>query len=299
MKEIGQILKARREELGYSLSKMSERTKVPTAKLNAIEEGNLTYFKDELTYVKFYVRYYFNSLHLNYDDYKELLNASLDEYTQTSTLKKIEETNESNARVKSRVQNASSKKSKTGQSKLKNKVKVDLGFVSMFVISILIVLALIYVFISSVLPMLSKNVDDQKVIIVPDPIVHEENPDDDVVPEEPVLTLATVGKIDYEITGFTADQDIAFIIQLPKSKSWLSSKVDGVKTLNPARDYYEKGDTYTIIVKATEGMMVELYVGYFDSTKISVNGIDVPIDDSLVSSKNKSSFFFTFKGTTP
>jgi len=299
MKEIGQILKARREELGYSLPKMSERTKVPLAKLNAIEEGNLAYFKDELTYVKFYVRYYFNSLHLNYDDYKELLNASLDDYTQTSTLKKIEEINESNARVKSRVQNLSSSKAKTEQPKVKKKVKVDVGFVSMFVISILIVLALIYVFFSSVLPMLSKSADDQKVIVVPDPIVHEEDPDDPVDPVDPVLAVNTIGTINYEITGFTADQEITFIIQLPNSKSWLSSKVDGISTLNPARGYYEKGDSYTMIVKAKDGMVVELYIGYLASPKITVNGIEVKIDDSLVSSKNKSSFFFTLKGSTP
>jgi len=302
MKEIGQILKARREELGYSLSKMSERTKVPLAKLNAIEEGNIAYFKDELTYVKFYVRYYFNSLHLNYDDYKELLNASLDDYTHTSTLKKIEEINESNARIKSRVQNANQTKAKTEQPKLKKKVKVDVGFVSMFVISVLIVLALIYVFMSSVLPMLSKSIDDDKVIVVPDPIVHEEDPvepDDPVDPVEPVLTLTSIGTINYEITGFTVDQDITFIIQLPNSKSWLSSKVDGVSTLNPARGYYEKGDTYTKIVKATDGMVVELYIGYLASPNITVNGINVPIDNALVASKNKSSFFFTFKGTTP
>jgi transcriptional regulator with XRE-family HTH domain len=299
MKEIGQILKARREELGYSLPKMSERTKVSLAKLNAIEEGDLAYFKDELTYVKFYVRYYFNSLHLNYEDYKELLSAALDDYTQTSSLKKIEEIKESNARVKARVQNLSSPKTKTEQPKVKKKVKVDVGFVSMFVISVLIVLALVYVFLSSVLPMLSKTNDDNKVIVVPDPIVHEDDPVDPEDPVVPVLTLTSTGTINYEITGFTVDQDITFIILLPNSESWLSSKVDGVSTINPARGYYQRGDSYTKIVKATDGMVVELFIGYLASPKITVNGIDVHIDDSLVASKNKSSFYFTFKGTTP
>jgi hypothetical protein len=261
----------------------------------------MAYFKDELTYVKFYVRYYFNNLHLNYEDYKELLSASLDDYTQTSSLKKIEEINESNARVKTRVQNLSSPKTKTEKPKVKKKVKVDIGFVSMFVISVLIVLALIYVFLSSVLPMISKNIDDNKVIVVPDPIVHEDDPVDPEDPVDPVvtvLTLTSTGTINYEITGFEVDQDITFIIELPNSNSWLSSKVDGVRTINPARGEYEKGDTYTKIVKATDGMIVELYIGYLASPKITVNGIEVRIDDSLVASKNKSSFYFTFKGTT-
>jgi len=103
MNKIGQILKSRREELGYSLILMSEKTKVPLAKLQAIEEGNLAYFKDELTYVKFYVRYYFNALHLNYEDHKELLNEALDDFTQTAALKKIEALEESTKRVKTRT----------------------------------------------------------------------------------------------------------------------------------------------------------------------------------------------------
>jgi len=147
--------------------------------------------------------------------------------------------------------------------------------------------------------MLSKSADDQKVIVVPDPIVHEEDPDDPVDPVDPVLAVNTIGTINYEITGFTADQEITFIIQLPNSKSWLSSKVDGISTLNPARGYYEKGDSYTMIVKAKDGMVVELYIGYLASPRITVNGIEVKIDDSLVASKNKSSFFFTLKGSTP
>lgn len=298
MEQIGKILKARREELGYSLPKMSEKTKVPVAKLKAIEEGNLAYFSQELTYVKFYIRYYFNALHLNFDDYKEIFESSMDDFTETSALKKIQEQEEINARVKSRVKSKSKVDTpKNKRPSTKRKLQTDIGFISMFVISILVILALIYVFIAAVLPMFNKSLNEPKVIVVPDPIIHEEDPDD---PDDPVETIefaiAKKDKINYEITGFKVDEDVTFIILLPNNTSWLSSKVDGVSSINPARRYYMKGESYTLIVKAKEDLVVELYVGYLSSPKISVNGKDIEIDPSLVSSKLKSSFFFTFKG---
>jgi len=300
MLKIGQILKARREELGFSLAKMSERTKVPLSKLQAIEDGNLAYFKHELTYVKFYVRYYFNNLHLNFDDYKELLNEALDEYTQTASLKNLEEHAEINARVKHRANSHNeAHKAKTQPFNIKKNLKVDIGFISMFVISIMIILALLYVFISSVYPMLTKTKNDPKVIVVPDPIVYENEP---VKPVDPIITvefaITKTGLTQYEITGAKVNQETTFIIKMLNSMSWLSSKVDGVYTMNPARGYYKKGESLSLIVKAQEGMIVELNIGYLASPQITVNGVNVLIDQSLVASKLKRSFFFTFKGVT-
>ncbi len=298
MEKIGQILKARREELGYSLPKMSEKTKVPVAKLQAIEEGNLAYFNQELTYVKFYIRYYFNALHLNFEDYKEVLDLALDVFTQTAALKKIQEQDEMTARVKSRVKSKSKPiSSKNNSPKSKRKIQTDIGFISMFIISVLVVLALIYVFVSAVLPMINKSTNTPKVIVVPDPIVHEEDPGDTEEPIETIeFTITKMDTIHYEISGFNINEEITFVIYLPNSISWLSSKVDGISSVNPARRYYEKGESYTLIVSAKENMIVELYVGHLASPKITVNGKDVEIDSSLVSSKLKSSFYFTFKG---
>ncbi len=300
MNEIGQILKTRREELGYTLSKMSERTKVPLAKLQAIEDGNVAYFQNELSYVKFYVRYYFNSLHLNYEDYKDRLDEALDNFTHTERIKKIEEINQINLRVKQHIKKTQKGTEFSRGPKFKKTVKTNVGFISMFIVSALIIIALVYVFISAVLPMLNINKKDDTVIVIPDPIVQEEEPD---VIEEPVValkfTINKTGLINYEISGYTQNQETTFIIQLPNSMTWLSSKVDGVTTVTPARGYYEKGESYTLIVTAQNEMVVELYIGYLSTPVISINGEQIIIDDSLVSSKSKSSFYFTFKGVTP
>lgn len=301
MIKIGQILKSRREELGYTLTKMSEKTKVPILKLQAIEEGNIAYFKDELTYVKFYVRYYFNSLHLNFEDYKELLNESLDEYTQTATLKRIEELDEINTRVKNKVKTiADQNKTKKVIARPKKERKIDFGFVSMFVLSFMILLALIYVFVSDILPLMSKTDDSNQVIVLPDPIIHEGDEEipvvDPVVPVEKVLKVSMVDATHYDVSGFSTDQDITLVISQPLTSSWLGTKVNDVKIDNPATGFYEKGAVYTFITKAQNDMVIEMLIGWVYNQNMTLNGIPVVIDPSIINSGNKIYFYFTFKG---
>lgn len=300
MNQIGSILKSRREELGFTLEAMSLKTKVPLAKLKAIEEGNLAYFENEITYVKFYVRYYFNALHLDFDDYKELLDEALGDYSQTGTLKKLEAIQESNQRIKEKSQASKPVKESAKKTPKKPKPKTDVAFVSMFVVSLLIVAALIYVFISAVLPMLSKNPDDGKVVVVPDPITHEDDDDDPVIPEDKILTVTVKDPTHYEVTGYDVGQEITLIISQPNTSSWLGSKVDGVKVLNPTTGFYEKGAIYTLIVPdAHDDMEIEIVIGWVYKQKITLNGLDVPIDKSIYTSGDKTYFTFTFKGSTP
>jgi hypothetical protein len=300
MIKIGQVLKTRREELGYTLQDMSVKTKVPQAKLKAIEEGNLAYFKDELTYVKFYVRYYFNALHLNYDDYKNLLSESLEDYTQTDSLKKIEEINEANQRVKNRasvIAEGSKKSSKTSSRRVKQ--KADVGFITMFVISILVVLALIYVFVTSIIPLLNVSPDQDELIVLPDPIVHDNEPDIPDTPEVKVLTVTSVDATHFVINGYEDTQEITLIISQPYTSSWLGSKIDGVKITNPQTGFYPKKAVYTLIIpQVHDDMEVEVVIGFVYRQNITLNGIPIPIDASIKHG-SKTYFYFTFKGTTP
>lgn len=303
MIKIGQILKARREELGYTLPAMSVKTKVSQAKLQAIEDGNLAYFKDELSYVKFYVRYYFNALHLNFDDYRDLLMEALNDYTETASLKKIADLQESNARVSKRTNSIeTAKKNNADKPRRKAKAKTDVAFVSMFVISILVVLALVYVFIRSVLPMLSAQNNDIKVIVVPDPIIHDNttDPEDPVIPEEKILTVTMIDPTHYEVSGYEVGSDVTLVVSQPHTSSWLGSKINGVKVANPTTGFYEGGAVYTLIIPSvSDGMVVEQLIGWVFKQKITINDVNVPLDKSVYTSGDKTYFYFTFKGDTP
>ena len=88
MIEIGKKLQKRRLELNLSYEDVSEITKLSLPHLKAIEEGNLDYFKDDLTYVRFYVRSYCKALDVPYENFKDDIVESVEEYTNTITMKK-------------------------------------------------------------------------------------------------------------------------------------------------------------------------------------------------------------------
>ena len=70
MKEIGQKLRERREELGFTLEQMCEKTKVTIPNLKAIEAGDLEYFDNDLSYLRFYIKYYCQALYLDYEPFR-------------------------------------------------------------------------------------------------------------------------------------------------------------------------------------------------------------------------------------
>jgi cytoskeletal protein RodZ len=137
MLEIGKSLKERREELGFTLKQMSEKTKVPTNKLQAIENGDIKYFDNDLTYLKFYVRYYCNALHLDFELFRDSLDLALDEFSNTSKMMKISEINEIHDRVKERVINKPTTR----------KRQLDVSFISFVSSIILLVITLVLVFV--------------------------------------------------------------------------------------------------------------------------------------------------------
>jgi hypothetical protein len=306
---IGTLLKTRREELGFSLSQMSEKTKVPLHKLQAIEDDNIAYFKDEITYLKFYVRYYFNALHLNFEDYKDLFNTSVESYTETAQLVKTQEMRELHERIASGANKQLNKSTRNLKKRPRQALRSDLAFISMIVIGLLIVLALLFVFFQSVLPILAQTKGDQLVIVIPDPIEHEkdpiEEPDDE--PEEPIVfsvvkttDLDKFGQMSiYEVSGFTEGDAVTIEVEVRASKSWVSSKVDGVSTVNPPRRDYLRGEIYTLIVAAQTGREIEVYIGNLNRQILRINGTVITMDEELLDKRESSSFYFRFVETSP
>jgi cytoskeletal protein RodZ len=305
---IGSLLKARREELGFSLSQMSEKTKVPLHKLQAIEDDNIAYFKDEITYLKFYVRYYFNALHLNFEEYKDQYNASVDHYTESAQLVKTQEMRELHQRVATGANARLPKKAPVTRKQLKKPMWSDLAFISMIVIGLVVVLALLFIFFQTVLPLLSKAQDNQQVIVVPDPIDHETDPvDDPDDPDEPVVfTVTKTSQVDkngqltnYEVTGYTEGDTVTIEVEIKSAASWVSSKVDGISTVNPPRRDYVRGEIYTLIVTAQLDRTIEIYIGNLKSQILRINGSVIEMDPQLLEERPNSSFYFRFVESNP
>ena len=297
MQKIGQALHDRREELGYSLKDMSDKTRVPVAKLKALEEGDLKYFEHDITYVKFYVRYYCNAVHLNYEIFKDDLDAALDEYSNTTKMLKMVEIEEMHSRISERTQTQKSKK-QINKTNAKGKRKIDVSFWSFIGAVSVLVVALTLVLIFLVIPSFNQSpIDDSSSVeTLPQPInpnTQEEN--DTPVVEEKILSLSKMDVTSYELTGFTDNQEIQFLIQF-KSNAYVKIDVDGVATSNPASKLYNVGSTLDLKVNAKSSSVVSMYIGWMNGNTMTVNGIDIPLDESIASKNGSVTLTFTFKG---
>lgn len=288
MQKLGQIIKERREELGYTLKAISEKTRVPINKLEAIENGNLKFFENDMSYVKFYVRYYCNALHLNFDDYKDELESSLDEFSNTTKMIKQVEFEEINSRLTQRTQTSTSKKK-----------KFDFSFVSFISIVVVLVVGIAIVFFFMILPNLNKSsdpliTDDQRE--VPSEIVTPEEPVDETpVVTNQAITVTKVGISDYQITNFTDQQEIQFVIEF-KYNSYASVQIDGVYSLNPSSQLFNAGTILDMKLNAKADEVIDFYVGYMAGSVIKLDGQVIELDPSVANKEGKVSFSFTFKG---
>ncbi len=286
MLEIGKSLKDRREELGFSLKQMSEKTKVPVNKLQAIEDGNLSYFDNDFTYLKFYIRYYCNALHLDFEIYRDLLDKALDEFSNTSKMIKLSEINEVKDRVKDR----------TIISKNTNKRKIDISFIT-FVSSItLLIITLILVFIFLILPNLNKK--EEPLVVnpnIPTPIENIDEEETEVVEVPQVLTLNQIDDVNYEITGFNTNQELTMLINF-KSNAYVRIRVDGDSPVNLPNQLYNVGTTLDFKFNALNDSVLEVYIGWMNGNTITINDIVVPINSDIASRNGSVTLKFKLVG---
>ena len=227
MRTIGQSLKERREELGYSLQIMSEKTHVPQAKLRAIEEGDLKALQGDISYVRFYVRYYCNALHLDYEDYREDLEKALDEFSNTTKMLKMVELEEVQGRINDRTKAPRRKI----QSAPRKRRSYDLSFITFVSLVSILGLSLVLVFSFLILPKwLSPQTDlvDESLKTLPQPI--DQTPADVPSEEAPVtqeLAIEKTGTSTYLISGFTDEQELNMVISF-KSNAFVRILIDGV-----------------------------------------------------------------------
>ncbi|HET6785588.1 MAG TPA: helix-turn-helix domain-containing protein [Erysipelotrichaceae bacterium] len=286
MLEIGKSLKDRREELGFSLKQMSEKTKVPVNKLQAIEDGNLSYFENDFTYLKFYIRYYCNALHLDFEIYRDLLDKALDEFSNTSKMIKLSEINEIQDRVKDR----------TMINKSSNRRKIDISFIT-FVSSItLLIITLILVFIFLILPNLNKK--EEPLVVnpnIPTPIENTDEEETEVVEVPQVLTVSQIDDVNYEITGFNTNQELTMLINF-KSNAYVRIRVDGDSPVNLPNKLYNVGTTLDFKFNALSNSVLEVYIGWMNGNTITINDIVVPINDDIASRNGSVTLKFKLVG---
>lgn len=88
MKEIGEKLKAAREEMGISIEEVAEDLKMRPNQVEAVENGAMEAFKDIYS-LKYFIKDYAKYLGLNYEDLVDDFNEYIFDYTSKISLEDI------------------------------------------------------------------------------------------------------------------------------------------------------------------------------------------------------------------
>ncbi|HHX52865.1 MAG TPA: hypothetical protein GX703_05060 [Erysipelothrix sp.] len=296
MKSIGEKLKQRRIELGYSIEDLHEKTKLSEVHIKAIEDGDLDYFRHDISYLKFFLQYYCQAVYLDYEDFEEEFKKTLDVYHETQLLKKKESHQASNENIQRRIQNNQKKYHKAkGQtniqfSKLDHQTLIVIGIV------LVILAVLVFGFFKLILPNLSSEPVDnnQPPAQVQEPDINDEpTPDPDIVVERPKveegLTITEESYDKYRIFGIEKNE-MVFRIDFTND-TWVETYINDKAVNDPLTGTYVADEFIEIPITETTDKITILF-GNLDGSSISVNGEPVELNQQAILGTSVTLNFF-------
>lgn len=288
MEKIGERLKQRRQELGYSLEDIHEKTKLSIVHLRAIEEGNIAYFRHDMSYLKFFLQYYAQSLHLDFSEIEDQYNQAVALYDETVAIQKQEQLEKSNQYIQERI-SENKKTYGTSQKTALKLRKTDPRSVIILILIVLIGVLLIYGAIRF-LPQILQPTNNGNDIVVPTPIdtsPAETLPETVIVETtvveteviEPNTEVKLVDRTNFDV--FTHQVETVSIKFVFGQDTWIRAEIDGVMTNNPASTVYQGGESIEIIIDPLVQEVVSVRVGNLIKTQIYVNDLLVEVDPSI------------------
>lgn len=255
MEKIANTLRERREELGLSIEDINEKTKLPIQHIIALENGDISYFKEDLSYLQFFVRSYCNALDLDYAEIKGDVFDSVDNFTQAyevqeeerrkqmgedimkNSLKlkrdKIDLDDDTNDKATKSPKPISRKKiDLAGSTKKVRKVEPSVVILIVLLLGVIAVLG-----VKALSPSSDNQAGNQKPEeTVTEPIVPEEEkePEKEKEPEAPKSKFeakrddskAANSEVIYNVTGFKAGDVVKITATVP-SDCWMQFYLNG------------------------------------------------------------------------
>ena len=130
------------------------------------------------------------------------------------------------------------------------------------------------------LPTPLENIDEEETAV-------EETPK--------TLSISQVDSVNYEITGFSDNQELAMLINF-KSNAYVRIRVDGDTAVNLPSKLYGVGTTLDFKFNATNQTVVEVYIGWMNGNSMLINDLTVPVNEEIASRNGSVTFTFRFKG---
>ena len=288
MKEIGEFLKQKRLEKGITIEDLVNKTRMPITRIKAIEEGDISLFKDDITYLQFFIQSYCRALGVDYAEIKEKLNDSILGYTttfQTDQIRAQEET-EKNIRERSN-QRIKDYKVKYPTNKVKR--RIDFSLIS-FVAVISIILVCLIVAGTSFLKGLSNEPDNKPNTppVVQTPVDDDKTDESDNKPtldqpDEPVVKKEIEVNTTNDVSRFTivnAEEKFVLKVQFV-ANSWFELKLDGIAQATPKAAVYDAGNVLEIEIDPTKQTEISMRFGYFANNKVFVADKEIAFDSAI------------------
>lgn len=306
METIGERLKQRRLELGYSLEDIHEKTKLSIVHLRAIEEGDIAYFRHDISYLKFFIQYYAQSLHLDFSEFEETYYKAIDQYDETLAIQKQAQIDKSNRNIKERVNNTN----QVPRTKSKTKLQILRADARSIIILLLIVVigAMLVYGAIRFLPDLLNPKEKEPDIVVATPIDTspiETTPESPIIetniPETPVTEPKTevvlVDRTHFDVLVEQVETiSVKFIFG---QDTWIRAEIDGVVTNNPASTVYKGGESIEIIIDPLLQELISVRLGNLIGTELYINDQLVEVDPSIKNYNSGITLNFSVKHNEP
>lgn len=291
MKKVGAKLKERREELGFSREDMSIKTKIQPHYLKALEEGNLEFFKDDLSYLRYYLRFYCQALNMDFEEVRQDFEDEMDKFNETQSLKRVQEMEAKQQSINQRIQDS--------RNQLKpEKRKMDYSLISLILV-ILVVVGAMGIFAVKYLPDFFKKEPDPIIQVTPypsdDPIVTPETTDEPVVDEKSKLTVTTLDGINYEVTGWKEGEQISIKVVFG-ADTWMRVAYNGVVSDNPTSKIYKATETMEILASAENDLKITVHFGRTLDNQVYLNDEEYALDERFAKLQTGQQIHFILKG---
>lgn len=275
MKEIGKKLQEKRIAAGLDIEDVSAKTRLTEKHIKALEEGDISFFHDDLSYLRFFVKSYCEVVNADFDELKEDLRNTVENYTTDIVVGKQTEIEEKNKKIVTNIKEHKPKVN-AGEQLAVRKNYGDASFITL--IAILAVVALLLG--GAALKWISSNPGDTNKEDLPIAEVEGENkPNVEEIVEVKEMSINMKTPTSYVIDHVKEGEVLKIETTFNGSSSGYSVTVNGTDVKTDGLYQYQQ--TATSEIKVEKGMKISLYIGCMVNTDIKINGKVVKTDESI------------------
>lgn len=288
MEEIGKLLKEKRETLGLSIEDVSEKTRLTPKHIKALEKGELSFFREDLSYLRYFVKSYCDVVGLDFEELKDKLRQDIQEYT-TSFVVNTELSHQEMERNIANSEKLSNVKTKKKKKKVK---KPDFSIVSLIAIITVVVVIVLCAFLLYIRSNKEGNPISGNRPIAPvqeeqgenEALINQNSSGEETKEEEKKELEITQGEDAKHFTLNNLKEGDTITVETTfngSSSGYSVTVLDGSKSEVFNDKIYQYQETANTEITVKKGMKFNVYVGCMVQTEIKINGKVVKVDSSV------------------